>query len=341
MNNHPQISVIVPVYNAEKYLKQCIDSILSQDFTDFELLLIDDGSKDSSGSICDKYEQKDKRIKVFHKKNGGVSSARNLGIDKAQGEYITFIDSDDYINPYYIATLMSCPTADLVVIGCKMLDKNKCIKLEYTYQESILSTRKDIARCLSQTLNQLPFWAPWCKLFKREIIKQHTIYFNTQIRQFEDSIFLHVYLLYCKTIALRSGTAYNYTTETGPLYKRTLSEDEYLYHVQMTYQAYNNITKHFNFSCPSFEKEMNKGLLLSYFRVITQKGYTLKNYSKFKKVIKQSCPSNVHFSDKLLIITYILLSKRMYLFAFLLLKFIYPLKVHVKNISHYKSKYKN
>ena len=94
----PQISVIVPVYNSEQYLHRCIDSILAQTFTDFELLLIDDGSTDKSGVICDEYVLKDKRVRVFHKENGGVSSARNVGLDHARGKYIGWVDSDDYIH---------------------------------------------------------------------------------------------------------------------------------------------------------------------------------------------------------------------------------------------------
>lgn len=93
----PLISIIVPVYNSEKTLNRCIDSILSQTFHDWELLLIDDGSTDCSGEICDEYAIKDKRVKVFHKGNGGVSSARNVGLNNAKGEWITFIDSDDEI----------------------------------------------------------------------------------------------------------------------------------------------------------------------------------------------------------------------------------------------------
>lgn len=103
----PKISVIVPVYNVEQYLPRCIDSILSQTFTDFELLLIDDGSTDKSGMICDEYAKKDNRIRVFHKKNGGVSSARNVGLDNVTyasregvnilNKYILFVDSDDYL----------------------------------------------------------------------------------------------------------------------------------------------------------------------------------------------------------------------------------------------------
>ena len=100
MNNKkiPIISIIVPVYNVEKYLNRCIDSILNQTFTDFELILIDDGSPDNCGVICDEYAKKDKRIKVIHKENGGLSSARNRGLDVAKGNYIGFVDSDDYIN---------------------------------------------------------------------------------------------------------------------------------------------------------------------------------------------------------------------------------------------------
>lgn len=94
----PVLSVIVPVYNVEEYLSRCIDSILSQTFTDFELILVDDGSQDRSGEICDEYAQKDSRVKVVHKTNGGQSSARNRGLDLAQGTYIAFVDSDDYIS---------------------------------------------------------------------------------------------------------------------------------------------------------------------------------------------------------------------------------------------------
>ncbi len=97
MVNIPKISVIIPVYNTEKYLRRCIDSVLAQTYQDFELLLIDDGSKDSSGAICDEYAEKDTRVKVFHKENGGVSSSRNVGLEHARGEWITFVDADDWI----------------------------------------------------------------------------------------------------------------------------------------------------------------------------------------------------------------------------------------------------
>ena len=97
--NRAKISVIVPVYNVESYLARCVDSILAQTYQNLEIILVNDGSRDASGSICDAYAQKDSRITVIHKENGGLSSARNAGIDAASGEYLTFVDSDDWIEP--------------------------------------------------------------------------------------------------------------------------------------------------------------------------------------------------------------------------------------------------
>lgn len=104
----PAISVIVPVYNVEKYLQRCIDSILTQTFSDFELILIDDGSPDSSGEICDSYAKKDFRIRVFHIENGGVSRARNYGVSQANGDFVTYIDSDDWVHPDYLKVQYDC-----------------------------------------------------------------------------------------------------------------------------------------------------------------------------------------------------------------------------------------
>ena len=120
----PKISVIVPVYNVEKYLHRCVDSILAQTFTDFELLLINDGSKDSSGVICDEYAAKDSRVLVFHKENGGVSSARNMGLDNAKGEWISFVDSDDWVEKEYLETLYQDGEFDFVTCYWNVLENN-------------------------------------------------------------------------------------------------------------------------------------------------------------------------------------------------------------------------
>lgn len=127
-----KISIVVPVYNVEKFLSRCIDSIICQTYKNLEIILVDDGSKDNSSSICDLYEKKDKRIKVIHKENGGLSSARNAGIEEATGDYIAFVDSDDYIEPnmyeemYNAAKKLSC---DIITCNYKYVYDDGSIKL--------------------------------------------------------------------------------------------------------------------------------------------------------------------------------------------------------------------
>ena len=124
----PKLSVIVPVYNTEKYLRECIDSILAQTFTDFELILVDDGSTDSSGAICDEYAEKDSRIQVIHQQNGGATLARRSGVRCARGEYITFVDSDDWIHRDMYHILLSREPADILI--CNMFKSTDAGMLE-------------------------------------------------------------------------------------------------------------------------------------------------------------------------------------------------------------------
>lgn len=330
-NNYPQISVIVPVYNVEKYLPQCIDSILKQDFLDFELLLIDDGSKDKSSLICDEYTRQDKRVKVFHKENGGVSSARNLGIDKAQGEFIAFIDSDDYIASDYLSTLLKS-TADLVITGYKQIGNDGSLKTEYSFSDSILEEHQ-IADYLASTLNIIPMRVPWDKLFKRTIIKEHNIRFNPLLRMSEDAVFVQTYLLYCHTLALKSGTSYFYRLEPNvdQFFKYSLSEEEYIYSLRTTTQTYHKLTQHFGFTCREYNNINNKDMLRAYFRGVTKKGITFKGFSNYKKTMELMCP-NVSFSSKLYVLSYKLIQKKMFFLSFCILRLVYPIKLNLKKL---------
>ena len=167
MTSKPVVSIIVPVYNTEKFLHRCIDSILTQTYTDFELLLIDDGSKDSSGSICDEYAEKDSRVRVFHKENGGVSSARNLGLDNAWGEWITFVDSDDYIEENYLKSFDGNLDADLVVGNIQMIRKQEVEEVGSHISPGYYNDIKsEVANCLTN----LCFLAPWGKMFRRQLV---------------------------------------------------------------------------------------------------------------------------------------------------------------------------
>ena len=133
----PKISVIVPVYNVEPYLHRCIDSVLAQSFTDFELILIVDGSPDNCGAICDDYAQKDDRVRAFHQNNSGQSAARNIGMDAAQGEWIAFVDSDDWIHKDYLMILLSGAEkdADVVICDCLVSSNGREENLDYTHSK--------------------------------------------------------------------------------------------------------------------------------------------------------------------------------------------------------------
>lgn len=164
----PRLSVIVPVYSAEKYITKCLDSILSQTFTDFELLLVDDGSSDRCGEICDQYAKMDKRIKVFHKDNGGVSNARNLGLSKADGAYIAFVDPDDYIDKDMFKdtiTYLQKTDGDIVCFEVCEVKKSRN-KIGYHFDENKIMTGRE---ALNFILEDVIDNSPCNKIYKKEV----------------------------------------------------------------------------------------------------------------------------------------------------------------------------
>ncbi len=172
----PAISIIVPVYNVEKYLSRCIDSILAQTFREFELILVDDGSTDNSAEICDKYATKDSRIKVIHKENSGQSSARNSGLEIATGKYIGFVDSDDWISTdclEYLYTLIEKSKADAVSADFVFAYENKSVSFQKDKnpkEKTVDSTEEILCYYLKQDkMHGKNDFAVWGKLFKREL----------------------------------------------------------------------------------------------------------------------------------------------------------------------------
>lgn len=165
-----KLSIIVPVYNVEKYLKECIDSILNQKFQDFELILVNDGSTDLSGKICDEYSKKDNRIEVIHKANGGLSSARNEGIEKAKGVYIGFVDSDDWINENMYSHMIdnsNIHNADIVVCNIMSMKKNGD-EIPYTNINNEISfTREEAMSELFK--NEIILFSACNKIFRKII----------------------------------------------------------------------------------------------------------------------------------------------------------------------------
>ena len=192
----PKISIIVPVYNTEKYLRHCLDSILNQSFQDFELLLIDDGSKDRSGKICDEYAEKDKRISVWHQENQGVSVARNVGLEHAQGEWIYFPDSDDIVieNALEIMMKMCVEDIDYVMCGYEVYDENgNCSYAIPERQERVISREDALMEMFAPTDYRYQGYL-WNKLFKASIIRDNNLRFVKGIKFNEDRLYNVEYL---------------------------------------------------------------------------------------------------------------------------------------------------
>jgi len=189
------ISVVVPVYNSEEYLPKCIESILNQSFSDFELILIDDGSSDGSGRICDGYARKDDRVRVIHKRNEGVSAARNDGIDAAKGKYLSFVDSDDYIESTFLESALADVEksgAEVYISGLQMetcRDGKVLDAVKYCIKESKVFSVKELLEALNTVYPQICICGPWCKLYTAAVIKQNNIRFLKDLNCGEDTYF--------------------------------------------------------------------------------------------------------------------------------------------------------
>lgn len=239
----PDVSIIVPVYNAENYLHKCIRSLLNQNFSDFEIILVNDGSKDNSGQICDEYAKSDSRIKVIHKENGGVSSARNSGLDEASGKYIMFCDSDDFVKEEFCAPLLGLAKGDencLVLAGITEInDKNfttddLCYK--FAQGEKITLTNQqfcDLYIELNLKSQFLLMNMPYNKLFSRSIIEKHNLRFDTDINYNEDFIFNLMYLDKVPTVKIYNKSIYNYYVDApGSLCKKYVENIIDIYHIK-------------------------------------------------------------------------------------------------------------
>ena len=234
------ISIIIPVYKAEKYLHRCVDSILAQSHTDFELLLIDDGSPDNCGPICDEYAVKDNRVRVFHKENGGVSSARNLGIKHAQGEWLAFIDSDDYVHVDYLKELYGYNEgADLIIGSFQMIGSS--IFVNGIIQINTF-TRTQLKKALLLYGGGENFGCACFKLYRRTIIAKHNILYDENISASEDWLFTLEYLKYVCGVCTSDKPYYYYERgNTESLSQHIRNFDTYFYAMEQFYNKVHDI----------------------------------------------------------------------------------------------------
>ena len=241
-----EVSIIVPVYNAEKTIRRCIESILNQEYTDFELILCDDGSRDASGKICDEYQRNDARIRVLHKENTGVSDTRNQGIQMAQGKYIQFLDADDWI---------TVDATKLLVRTMKELDCDLVISDFYRVVGERLSHKGDIdtegvltpeefAEFMMRNPADFYYGVLWNKLYKREIMEKHQLRMDKSMDWCEDFLFNLEYLLHVQRIAALQVPIYYYVKTEGSLVTQGMSISKTIKMKISVFEYYNAFYKH-------------------------------------------------------------------------------------------------
>ena len=253
----PIVSIVIPVYNVEKYLPQCIESIIRQTFTDFELILVDDGSTDNSLKICKEYAANDRRIVVFHQENLGVSKARNHGLKLAKGEWITFVDSDDWLDDAFLESF-GCEKhqeADIIVQGLKYIDNETGAVKRQTVFANDCIVAPDLDGKMAQ-YNVLSFGVTVCKCFKRELINRCSISFDESISYHEDHVFTLSYIANSHIIVLTSACGYNYRCGHNPqsLSKKKYDIEKHIQASRMMMQELGHVADRFNLSTEYYNK---------------------------------------------------------------------------------------
>ena len=241
----PTVSIIVPVYNAEKTIGRCIDSILGQQYTDFELLLVDDGSKDGSGAICDSYALADSRVQVIHKENTGVSDTRNIGISRAAGVYLQFLDSDDWITPD--ATKLLVETArdhdcDLVISDFYRVVGERVSRKGDIDEDRVL-TREEYAAHMMEQPADFYYGVLWNKLYRRDIVESHRLRMDPELSWCEDFMFNLEYIRHAQRFYALQVPIYYYVKTKGSLASQSLSISKTIRMKLMLFEYYNQFYK--------------------------------------------------------------------------------------------------
>lgn len=290
MQSEIKISVIVPVYKVEKYLPDCLDSLLAQSFNELEIILIDDGSPDKCGEICDAYAQKDSRIKVIHKSNAGVSNARNMGIELAQGKYISFIDSDDFIHPLFYQTLYENLLnfqADTSAICLQEVEENAKTP-KYVNPQVSKKFKMDGLGALDCIQDFSRPWVgyPFNKLYSLDIIRKNNLCFDENFILCEDFLFNCQYLLFSKTLVLDENKFYFYRIRPYSAVRNTMQSEKPLRSKMQVFDKVLDIAN--NYPNSTFQKRICKSYHLtciSYLIMLSKLG--INNKSEIKNIRKK------------------------------------------------------
>ncbi|MBP2114403.1 glycosyltransferase [Paenibacillus silagei] len=223
MSNKLVVSIIVPIYNVEQYLVRCLKSLVNQTYKNIEIILVDDGSPDNCGDICDEYSKRDNRVKVVHKKNGGLSDARNSGLKIAQGEFVLFVDSDDFIELDAVEKLLAYANENRLDVVCgnayriKDANSSKYIMIGGTSNNKVMTGEQYLVDCIKYKKFSV---AVWTRMYRRDLIQNNNIYFTRGLLH-EDENWTPKLLLAAERVGYLNYSFYNYLirdnsiTQTG------------------------------------------------------------------------------------------------------------------------------
>lgn len=282
MKKKSLVSIIIPIYNVENYLQQCIDSLLNQSHSQLEIILIDDGSTDRSPQICDENEKKDSRIKVIHKQNAGAASARNVGLDVATGEYICFIDSDDYIKENYVEKLLyflEGNNADVSVCSYLYLYKD-AIEHEYMDPIGVVSEKEFIRRFLTDWKCGLL----WNKMFKATLMRNVRFEEGHKI---DDEFFTYKVIMNADKVVVISDELYIYRMRASSVMQSTQINYEKMLQDRFEYltQRYLDVIKKY----PDFQREYLENLVDNFIRLLSDSRCSKECYNHMKQQIRGCC----------------------------------------------------
>ncbi len=303
------VSVIVPVYNSGELLGDCVKSILMQSYKDFELILVDDGSKDNSWEICNKWEKCDSRVRIFHQNNLGASAARNTGIRIAKGDWIVFVDSDDTLTPTYLEDLLRIVTnyhdIDLCISGLKVI-RNGIITEKKSFEE--MTCLMSDYRTLFELVSIQDYGFSVGKMYRKSIIDDNNIQFNSKVCIAEDCMFMMDYIMACSTnkdskIAFISQCNYNYVIRKGSLSTTVNTFEQELNNYQEYKKTINDLKSTFGIDSIAYDKLCSSlpfytdRIINSIYkkhtskeRIASLKSLNLNDYKRFKK-----CKTNIEY----------------------------------------------
>lgn len=304
------VSIIIPIYNVEKYLEQCIKSLINQTYRNLEIILINDGSTDKSTKICEKYKNQDNRIVFINKKNGGAASAKNEGLKIAKGDYITFVDSDDFIEPdmiEYMVNTIKKYNSDIIQCSFTNLYKNtERFKQDKIVEQKISS--KDFLELFLKKWDSSLFWN---KLFKREVIEN--VFFK-EGRCIDDEFFTYKCVINSKSIVTSNKIVYNYRMRKSGVMKSESSQKQILKdRVDYLYERYEIVRKIY--------KDLDKDFLehlLTYYLIISKDYYVdekLLDYMKnnLKSIKGKIITSNIDIRVKMQILKFMMTKSDKYI----------------------------